>query len=518
MDVKPSPIIISVIVVSFTILVVRVLNWVWFKPKRLEKFLRKQGINGNQYRVLLGDMKDFITAMKQEQPKSIDFSNDISSHVFPYYHKIIAKYGKSSIVWFGPSPRLNIADPELIKEILTKPKVFHKPVPDPIGETIVGGLLYLEDEKWVKHRKIINPAFRMEKLKSVIGAMCLSCSRMIEKWEALASGAEKSTSEIDVWPYIEDLSGDVISRTAFGSSHGEGRKIFELQKEQVKLALKLMQFSFIPGWRHFPTKTNRRMKSVVREIHSLLKGIISQRQKATERGESFNDLLGILMESNLKEIQEHGNNNMGMSIEDVIEECKLFYFAGSETTSNLLVWTMILLSKHQDWQASARDEVLQVFGRKELTFDGLNQLKIVTMILQEVLRLYPSVPVIVRAPAKTAKLGNMNLPLGVQLTLLIGLLHRDPKIWGDDANVFKPQRFSEGISSAANTKHFSYIPFSSGPRVCIGQNFSMIEAKIAMAMILRRFKFELSASYKHAPFSIITLQPQHGVPLILQKL
>lgn len=120
------------------------------------------------------------------------------------------------------------------------------------------------------------------------------------------------------------------------------------------------------------------MKSVVREIHSLLKGIINQREKAIERGESFNnDLLGILMESNLKEIQEHGNNNMGMSIEDVIEECKLFYFAGSETTSNLLVWTMVLLSKHQDWQASARDEILQVFGRNEPTFDGLNQLKIV---------------------------------------------------------------------------------------------------------------------------------------------
>ncbi|XP_073157610.1 cytochrome P450 CYP72A219-like [Henckelia pumila] len=520
MDVKLSSIIISLIVVSFSILAVRVLHWVWFKPKRLEKFLRKQGFNGNQYRFLLGDMKDFIRAMKQEQPKSIDFSNDdISSHILPYYHQIIAKYGKNSIVWMGPSPRLNITDPELIKEILTKPKEFHKPVPDPIGKTIVGGLLYLEDDQWATRRKIVNPAFHMEKLKSVVGPICLSCSHMIEKWESLASGGEKSTREIDVWPYIEDLSGDVISRTAFGISHGEGRKIFELQREQVKLALKVMLFSFIPGWRHFPTKTNRRMKSVVGEIHSLLKGIINQREKATERGESFNDdLLGILMESNLKEIQEHGNNNMGMSIEDVIEECKLFYFAGSETTSNLLAWTMVLLSKHQDWQARAREEVLLVFGRKEPTVDGLNQLKIVTMILQEVLRLYPAVPVIVRAAAKMAKLGNMDLPSGVQLTLLIGLLHRDPKIWGDDANVFKPERFSEGISSATNTKHFSYIPFSSGPRVCIGQNFSMIQAKIAMAMILQHFKFELSASYKHAPFSVITLQPQHGVPLILQKL
>lgn len=75
--------------------------------------------------------------------------------------------GQNSFVWFGPSPRLMIADPQLLKEILTKPDVFHKPLPDPIGETVAGGLLFLEDEKWGKHRKIINPAFHMEKLKVI---------------------------------------------------------------------------------------------------------------------------------------------------------------------------------------------------------------------------------------------------------------------------------------------------------------------------------------------------------------
>lgn len=113
----------------------------------------------------------------------------------------------------------------------------------------------------------------------------------------------------------------------------------------------------------------------------MLKGIVSKREKAMERGETVrDDLLGLLMKSNLQEIQEHGNKNMGMSIGDVIEECKLFYFAGSETTSNLLVWTMVLLSQYQEWQARAREEVFQIFGKEEPTSEGLNHLKIVSFL------------------------------------------------------------------------------------------------------------------------------------------
>ncbi|KAK6132448.1 hypothetical protein DH2020_033825 [Rehmannia glutinosa] len=238
-----------------------------------------------------------------------------------------------------------------------------------------------------------------------------------------------------------------------------------------------------------------------------------------ERGEAVpdNDLLGILMESNSRFSQEHGNKNVGMSVEDVVEECKLFYFAGSESTSCLLVWTIVLLCQHPEWQTQAREEVNRVFGKSEPNFEGLNHLRTVTMILQEVLRLYPPAPLTVRGPTETVKLGNLTIPRGVHLTLLIGLLHYDPKIWGEDAKEFKPQRFSEGVSNATKIQS-SFIPFSSGPRVCIGQNFAMIEAKLALAMILKNFSFELSPSYLHAPSSVLTLQPQFGAPIILRSL
>lgn len=124
------------------------------------------------------------------------------------------------------------------------------------------------------------------------------------------------------------------------------------------------------------------MKKIDREIKASLTDMINNREKKLKAGEvAKDDLLGILLESNHKEIAEHGNNqNNGMNLEDVIEECKLFYFAGQETTSSLLVWTMVLLSRYPDWQAHAREEVLQVFGKQKPNFDGLSHLKIVSVV------------------------------------------------------------------------------------------------------------------------------------------
>lgn len=134
------------------------------------------------------------------------------------------------------------------------------------------------------------------------------------------------------------------------------------------------------------------------------------------------------------------------------------------------------------------------------------------MIFHEVLRLYPAAAIIARNHEKECRLGEVSIPEGVMLFMPVILSHHDRKFWGEDAEEFKPERFVEGAAKKA------FFPFGWGPRICIGQSFAMLEAKMAMAMILQSYSFELSPSYAHAPHPVITLQPQHGAHLILTKL
>ncbi|XP_039006201.1 11-oxo-beta-amyrin 30-oxidase-like isoform X2 [Hibiscus syriacus] len=256
-----------------------------------------------------------------------------------------------------------------------------------------------------------------------------------------------------------------------------------------------------------------------KEIKDSLRELVKKREAAVKAGEVINDdLLGILVESNFKEIQEHGDHkNMGMSFEDVVDECKLFYLAGQETTSVLLVWTMFLLARYPNWQTKEREEVLQVFGDGKSDPDGPSHLKVVTMILNEVLGLYPPIVLLARSLSKDMKLGKLSLPAGVVASIPTFLIHHDPEIWGEDALEFRPERFAEGVSKASKSQG-TFLPFGGGPRICIGQNFALMEAKMAIVMILRRFWFELSPSYAHSPIAVITLRPQHGAHMILHKL
>ncbi|KAM0932723.1 putative secologanin synthase [Dioscorea sansibarensis] len=499
----------------------RTLDWVWWTPKRLERGLRRQGLRGNHYRILHGDLKDNARLLTEAKRKPMALhSHDFAPRVLPLYHNAINDHGKISFTWFGPYPRVSLMDPRLVKEVLSnKFGHFMKISVNPLSKFLIQGLASYDGQKWAKHRRIINPAFHLDKLKLMVPAFSTSCGELIRKWDKMIP--DEGCLDLDVFPDIQNVTQNVISRTAFGSNYEEGRRIFQFLTEQTQLFIQAAQSVYIPGYQFLPTPMNKRRRQVDKEMKRILRDMIEKREKAMRKGESSkNDLLGILLESNMKECEEEqgkSKNRVIMTTEDVIEECKLFYFAGQETTSVLLTWTMILLSMYPNWQAKAREEVLQVFGKNTPDMDGLSRLKIVTMILYEVLRLYPPVVFLNRRTCKTMEVGGIIYPPEVILSLPILLIHGDPEFWGEDAKEFKPERFAEGISKASKVAG-AFFPFGAGPRVCIGQNFALIEAKIGLSMVLQHFSFELSPSYIHAPCTVVTLQPQHGAQLMLHKL
>ncbi|KAI7746686.1 hypothetical protein M8C21_018298, partial [Ambrosia artemisiifolia] len=490
-----------------------VVRWVWLRPRAIERCLRKQGLNGPSYRLLHGDTNQIATMARQTiNSKPLSFSDDFLPIVLPIFKEleitsmkarrlclqesilVISEsnqetghliepnskglvIGKISFTWLGPTARISIMDPELIKEVLVNNKIYKKPTPNP-----------------------------MVKLMHMFSAMYTSCNDiLITEWAKLVS--ESGWCELDVQPYIDDFSSDVISRNAFGSSYEQGRRIYQLQKEQAMLTSQVLKSPYLPGRRFLPTKTNRRMKEINNELRSILSKVMEKKAANPD-----DDLLSLLLQST-----KITNGDMGMSVDEAIAECKAFYFAGQESSSNLLVWTMILLSQHQTWQAKAREDVHRVFKHNKPSYEGLSQLKVVTMILYEVLRLYSPATIFTRITYKETKLGDLTLPAGVELLLPVIFVHHDCELWGEDAKEFNPERFSEGIAKATKNK-LAFFPFSWGPRICIGNNFALMEAKLAISTILQNFSFELSPSYTHSPSYVVTLQPKHGAHLILRKI
>lgn len=135
------------------------------------------------------------------------------------------------------------------------------------------------------------------------------------------------------------------------------------------------------------------------------------------------------------------------------------------------------------------------------------------MILNETLRLYPPAVMLMRQASRGVKLGSLDVPAGTQLYIALTAVHHDTDLWGEDANEFNPLRFNESRKHLA-----SFFPFGLGPRVCVGQNLAMVEAKVVLAIIIRRFNFFLSPSYVHAPMLFISMQPQHGAHILFSRI
>lgn len=487
----------------------------------MESHFSKQGIRGPPYRFFMGNVKELVQLMLQASSKPMPFSHNILPRVLSFYHHWKKIYGATFIVWFGPTARLTVADPNLIREIFaSKLEFYEKNEAHPLIKQLEGdGLLSLKGEKWAHHRKIMAPTFHMENLKLLIPVVARSVVEMLDKWSAMSDSGEV---EIEVSDWYQTLTEDVITRMAFGSSYDDGKAIFRLQAQQMELAAAAYQKVFIPGYRFLPTKRNIDSWKLDKEINKSLMKLIDQRKNCEREmvGKCPKDLLGLMIQAGARETEkkQEFDSSPPVTVRDIVEECKTFFFAGKHTTSNLLTWTTVLLAMHPQWQVLAREEVLRVCGARDIpTKDDVVKLKTLSMIINESLRLYPPTVATIRRAKADVELGSYKIPRGTELLIPILAVHHDTSLWGNDANEFNPARFSEGVARASKYPT-AFIPFGLGVRTCIGQNLALLEAKLALAIILQRFSFRLSPNYKHAPTVLMLLYPQYGAPVNFTRL
>lgn len=182
------------------------------------------------------------------------------------------------------------------------------------------------------------------------------------------------------------------------------------------------------------------------------------------------------------------------SQKELRNEVKTFLIAGHETTSTLCTWAIYCMTKYPSTQKLLFDEIIETHGLEgTMNVDSVDKMEYLECFLKEVLRMYPPVGITIRMASTNCTLLGNKIPAGTKIALPAFLLHRHPKYWTDPLE-FKPERWSKTVERDPKFHHFAYIPFSAGSRSCIGQRFSMYEAKLILAMLIREFEFTLSPS------------------------
>ncbi|KAJ0545656.1 putative 11-oxo-beta-amyrin 30-oxidase [Helianthus annuus] len=313
----------------------------------------------------------------------------------------------------------------------------------------------------------------------MVPTMVESVDMMLKRWK------DAGTKEKDVHEEFLTMTSEVISKIVFGSNYEEGKQIFQKQGALIGLAAKQLSKIRLPGFGMlFKDKEDLETDKLLAGIQDIITKMIRNRE----------------------------------NMMDIIDECRTFYIAGHGTISILLTWATLLLGIHTEWQEKAREEVQQVFGNQNPSSEGIPRLKKMSMIINETLRLYPPGISTTRKVQKETHVGDLVLPPNLNLQIPALPFHQDRGTWGEDAHLFKPERFSEGVANVVNSNPGAFLPFGYGPRICVGNNFAINESKITLSMILQHYRFTLSPNYVHAPYQHITLRPKSGVQIIFQAL
>ncbi|CAG8618806.1 394_t:CDS:2 [Acaulospora morrowiae] len=436
-------------------------------------------------------------------------------------------------------PRVFITDPKALQHVLST-NVYDYPKPKMafVSSVVGNGILMAEGEVHRRQRKMMNPIFSYSNVKEMIPSFAKVAHTLKDIWIEKLNNREDI---IDIVPYLSQATLDVIGIVGFNyqfnslTTTNELATAYEMvfhPKNRENLIIRILSNNF-PMFEKLPIKSNIQKKEALKIIHNVSENLVRERLEEAKRGElQGTDLLTMLVKIN-EQAEEK------MSFDELKNQIMTFLAAGHETTSVATGWALYYLSKDQESQSLLREELMEEFPDKNFvpTFDQINDLEYLNAVVKETLRIVPPVPIVVRKPKKDDVINGYVIPKGTPVFISPNTVHRLPSIWGQDADDFKPSRWlidSSFVITAPDTSmgsfsdsnlvddkpvtNYTWMPFITGTRNCIGGKLALNEMKVLLAVLIRNFRFREIEGFEVKRKMSITLRPDPTIKLWVEEM
>lgn len=407
-------------------------------------------------------------------------------------------HGDVAYTRFAGMPTYLLSHPDAIEHVLLTGRANYPKSDLAIRfRSLLGeGLLTSSGALWTRQRKMMSPAFQHKRVLAYADAMIRATEEHLGRW---VSGEERSVNED-----MMHLTLDIAVRTLFGSSSRE-------HEARVSRALHTVSDYFartlsqpFPWPLSVPTPLNRAFLGARAELDQVVHGIIREKRLNKEPSD---DLLSTMLELTDEEGQR-------MSDEQLRDEVLTLLLAGHETTALTLTYALYLLAKHPEVADWVAEELSAVLGDRPPTLAELPALLRTDQLVKEAMRLYPPAAVLTRKALADDVVMGWTIPAGAMVVLPQWVTHRDPRYF-EDPERFWPARWTAELEE--RLPRFAYFPFGGGGRVCIGSAFATLEARLALAELVRRFRYRLVDEGPLELVASITVRPRNAVRLAITE-
>ncbi|MFN3953021.1 MAG: cytochrome P450 [Pararhodobacter sp.] len=362
-------------------------------------------------------------------------------------------------------------------------------------EPLLGNSVFVTNgETWKRQRRIIDPAFEGGRLRDTFPAMVAA---------GQAAVARMGAGRVEVEAAMSHAAADVIFRTLFSLpiEDATAAAVFRAFREHQGTQPLLNLAAFLPLPRWFPRLHRRKTLRTARHIRALITAMTERRAAEIAAGTAPDDLATKIMTTADPLTGAH------FATDEMVDQVAIFFLAGHETSASALAWTLYLVALDRPLQERLAEEATRELGEHP-DFGAVSRLKLARDVFREALRLYPPVPMMVRQNTAPECFRNRAVAPGAQIVISPWHLGRHERIW-DQPDAFCPARWQSAEGRAAAREGF--IPFSSGPRVCTGAGFAMVEGVLLLAMLVRRFRFRPVEGQVPEPVAHLTVRARHGI-------